>query len=176
MDSSREQLRETAIRLRREGLSRRQIRERIDVSDNTLGIWLRGVPAPEWTRRPRAKDDLRAKARELRLAGWNYPRIAEELSVSKSSVSLWVRDLPHPELEPGGRALAQVAAAAWWREERYRRYVQRQRELFAAAKTVGSVSDRELLIAGRLPTGRKEASRSRGIIRNGCRSVTAIPT
>lgn len=118
------------------------------MSDNTLGIWLRGVPAPQWTRRPLAKDDLRAKARELRLAGWTYPRIDEVLGVSKSSVSLWVRDLPCPELEPGRRALAPVAAAAWWRKERQRREIQRQQELSAVAESIGPLTERELLIVG----------------------------
>jgi Homeodomain-like domain len=65
-------------------------------SNETLGKALRGEPPPEWTRRPRAKDERHAKARELRAQGRTYKEIAAELGVSKSSVSLWVRDLPRP--------------------------------------------------------------------------------
>lgn len=86
-----------ARELRRPGRSLAQINAEIGpVGKDTLNRWLRGVPPPEWTNRPRAKDDLRAKARELRLAGLTYPEIAERLGVSKSTVSRWVRDLPPP--------------------------------------------------------------------------------
>ncbi|MFF7339567.1 hypothetical protein ACFZAT_19755 [Streptomyces sp. NPDC008163] len=60
--------RERAVALRREGLSRRQIRDRLHVDNNDiLNRLLQGEPPPEWTKRPRAKDDLRARARELRI-------------------------------------------------------------------------------------------------------------
>ena len=93
-----EGLREQAVALRREGLSRRQIRDRLKVYNNDiLNRLLEGEPPPEWTKRPNAKDDLRAKARELRLQGMTYDQIQVELGCSKSSISLWVRDLPKPE-------------------------------------------------------------------------------
>ncbi|MFE6475974.1 hypothetical protein [Streptomyces rochei] len=84
--------------LRREGLSRRQIRDRLHVDNNDiLNRLLEGEPPPEWTKRPNAKDDVRERARELRLQGWTYDRIQVELGCSKSSISLWVRNLPRPE-------------------------------------------------------------------------------
>jgi hypothetical protein len=90
-------LRERAIQLRREGKSRRQIKEILgSMSNSTLDDFLKGEPPPEWTRRARAKEDLRERARELRTQGLDYEEIAGALSVSKSSVSLWVRDLPRP--------------------------------------------------------------------------------
>src|SRR5262245_48390123 len=90
--------REQAIALRRAGKSRREIKEILGIAGNsTLDDLLAGVPPPEWTRRPNAKDDLRAKARQLREQGLAYNQIAAELGVSKSSVSFWVRDLPRPE-------------------------------------------------------------------------------
>ena len=93
-----EALREQAIALRRAGKSRRQIKETLGVTNNeALSRMVAGVPPPDWTRRPRAKDDLQAKARELRAQGLAYNQIAAQLGVSKSSVSLWVRDLPRPE-------------------------------------------------------------------------------
>lgn len=99
-----EGLRERAVALRREGLSVRQIRDRLKVFNNDmLHRLLQGEPAPEWTKRPRAKDDLRAKARELRLQGMTYDQIQVELGCSKSSISLWARDLPRPAPGPGSR-------------------------------------------------------------------------
>lgn len=85
-----ESLRERAVALRREGLSRRRIRDRLRVDNNDiLNRLLEGEPPPEWTKRPNAKDDLRERARELRLQGWTYDRIQTELGCSKSSISLW---------------------------------------------------------------------------------------
>ena len=93
-----DQLREQAVALRRQGKSRRQIKEILGpMSNTTLNEALRGEPPPEWTRRPRAKDALQARARELRTQGLDYEEIAGALGVSKSSVSLWVRDLPRPD-------------------------------------------------------------------------------
>ena len=93
-----ERLRERAIALRRAGHSRREIKQILGIGSNqTLNEALQGEPPPEWTRRPRAKDDLHARARELREQGLDYEEIAGALGVSKSSVSLWVRDMPRPE-------------------------------------------------------------------------------
>ncbi|GAB3665472.1 hypothetical protein GCM10027589_30060 [Actinocorallia lasiicapitis] len=87
--------------LRRQGLSRAQIRQALDLppgrtTETFLWEALRDVPPPAWTARPNAKDDLRDQARALRLAGHSYNEIAALLGVSKSSCSLWLRDLPHP--------------------------------------------------------------------------------
>src|SRR6185437_8004712 len=91
-------LKERIVQLRRDGKSRRQIKELLGpISNSTLDDALRGEPPPEWTRRPNAKDDIRARARELRSQGLDYEEIAAALGVSKSSVSLWVRDLPIPQ-------------------------------------------------------------------------------
>ncbi|GAA2696909.1 hypothetical protein GCM10010310_60610 [Streptomyces violaceolatus] len=93
-----EGLRERAVALRRAGYSLRQIRDELKVFNNDiLSQLVKGEPPPEWTKRPRAKDDLRAKARELRLQGWTYDQIETELGCSRSSVSMWVRDLPKHE-------------------------------------------------------------------------------
>ena len=83
--------------LRRQGKSLRQIRQVMGpISNTTLHQALKDEPPPEWTRRPRAKDELRVQARELRGRGMDYEEIAAALGVAKSSVSLWVRDLPVP--------------------------------------------------------------------------------
>ncbi len=90
-------LRQRIVQLRREGKSRREIKEIAGpMSNSTLDDALRGEPPPEWTRRPNAKDELRTRARELRTQGLDYEEIVAALGVAKSSVSLWVRDLPRP--------------------------------------------------------------------------------
>jgi hypothetical protein len=63
-------VRSQAIALRRAGKSRRQIIEILGIGSNaTLNDAPRGEPPPEWTRRPRAKDERHERARELRARG-----------------------------------------------------------------------------------------------------------
>ncbi|WP_405598673.1 hypothetical protein OG741_16830 [Streptomyces sp. NBC_01410] len=143
-----EGLREQAIALRREGLSRRQIRDRLYVDNNDiLNRLLEGEPPPEWTKRPNAKDDLREKARELRLQGMTYDQIQVELGCSKSSISLWVRDLPKPERRDPSEQ-AKLASRKRWEHELAIRDVARQKTKQEAFDQIGQLSDRELLIAG----------------------------
>ncbi|WP_425832805.1 hypothetical protein [Streptomyces fractus] len=143
-----EALREQAIALRREGLSRRQIRDRIHVDNNDLlNRLLEGEPPPDWTRRPNAKDDLRDRARELRLQGWTYDQIQVELGCSKGSISLWVRDLPKPERRDPTEQ-AKLAARKRWEHEGARRDSERRRAKETARQSVGPMSDRELFLTG----------------------------
>ncbi|WP_190344451.1 hypothetical protein [Streptomyces venezuelae] len=143
-----EGLRTQALTLRREGLSRRQIRDRLHVDNNDiLNRLLQGEPPPEWTKRPNAKDDLRDRARELRLQGLTYDQIQAELGCSKSSISLWVRDLPkvdHRSPSEQGRD----AAMKRWAHERPLREAQRHATVSAAADEVGPLTDRELFLLG----------------------------
>ncbi|MET9723236.1 hypothetical protein [Streptomyces zaomyceticus] len=143
-----EGLREQAVALRREGLSLRQIRDRLRIRNNDLLHRLvKGEPAPAWTKRPNAKDDLRDRARELRLQGMTYDQIQLELGCSKSSISLWVRDLPKPEPrytdeERRARMNAGLARLRSAREE------ERQETKRLAREAIGALTDRELLMAG----------------------------
>jgi hypothetical protein len=143
-----EGLREQAVTLRRAGLSRRQIRDRLHVDNNDiLNRLLEGEPPPEWTKRPNAKDDLRAKARELRVQGWTYDQIQVELGCSKSSISLWVRDLPKPERTRSYDESVAIARRGW--EEKLRiRDEERQKTKEAAKQAVGDLSARELFLVG----------------------------
>lgn len=143
-----EGLREQAVALRRRGYSLRQIRDELQVHNKEiLQRLVEGEPPPDWTKRPRAKDDLRERARELRMQGWTYNQIQAELGCSKSSVSLWVRDLPTPEPkctpeEQRARmneGLARLRAA---------QDQERQATKAAATAAVGELSDRELFLAG----------------------------
>ncbi|MFJ5102419.1 hypothetical protein [Streptomyces sp. NPDC088554] len=143
-----EALREQAITLRREGLSRRRIRDRLHIDNNDiLNRLLEGEPPPKWTKRPNAKDDLRTKARELRLKGLTYDQIQLELGCSKSSISRWVRDLPKPaRREP--KEQAELAARKRWDHELAVRDEERQRTKAGAAAEIGTMSERELFMAG----------------------------
>ncbi|MEU9247094.1 hypothetical protein [Streptomyces sp. NPDC048385] len=143
-----ESLREQAVALRRTGLSRRQIRDRLHVHNNDiLNRLLEGEPPPEWTKRPNAKDDLRERARELRLQGWTYNQIQAELGCSKSSVSLWVRDLPRqePKCTPEEQRARMNAGLARFHASRDLERTATKQE---AAASIGDLSDRELFIAG----------------------------
>ncbi|MES9588260.1 hypothetical protein ABWK57_05105 [Streptomyces sp. NPDC094045] len=144
-----EDLREQAIALRREGLSLRQIRDRLHIHNNDiLGRLVQGEPAPEWTKRPRAKDDLREKARELRSQGMTYDQIQVELGCSKSSISLWVRDLPKPERSRTAVEQARLAGRMRWDHELAVRDTRRQEMKATARAEVGPMTDRELFLTG----------------------------
>ncbi|MBD0840822.1 hypothetical protein [Streptomyces sp. TRM68416] len=143
-----EGLRERAVALRRAGLSRRQIRDRLHVDNNDiLNRLLEGEPPPQWTRRPNAKDDLRGRARELRLQGWTYDQIQVELGCSKSSISLWVRDLPKPERRDPTEQ-AKLASRKRWEHELAVRDEERRRTKEAAKQAIGKLSPRELFLVG----------------------------
>ncbi|MET9474736.1 hypothetical protein [Streptomyces sp. NBC_00562] len=143
-----EDLRKQAVALRREGLSLRQIRDRLHIHNNEiLHRLVKGEPAPEWTKRPHAKDDLRAKARELRRQGMTYDRIQVELGCSKSSISLWVRDLPKPEphYTPTEHLALMNAGLVDLHASREKERAETKR---LARDAVGELSNRELFLVG----------------------------
>ncbi|MFI7607038.1 helix-turn-helix domain-containing protein [Micromonospora sp. NPDC049366] len=135
-----------------DGLSVREIRARTGLGRNRVYELLRGVPPPPATRRPNAKDDLRVRAVELRADGYSVPEIATHLGVAKSTAYRWVRDAP---IEPDGdvaraRHEARVKAAgdARWAAHRAERDAARAAVHERAARTVGSLDDRDLLLLG----------------------------
>jgi transcriptional regulator with XRE-family HTH domain len=145
------ELREQAIALRRAGRSRREIKDLLGIGSNQmLNEALRGEPPQPWTWRPNAKDDLRARARELRRQGLAYHQIVAELGVSKSTVSAWVSDMPRPDrlsYEACCKRQAE-AVARYWAAERPLREAGREAISAAAAAQIGTLNDRETLIAG----------------------------
>ncbi|GHF16667.1 hypothetical protein E5082_15190 [Streptomyces griseoluteus] len=143
-----EGLRAQAVTLRRQGMSLRQIRDHLKIHNNDLlNRLVHGEPAPEWTKRPNAKDDLREQARELRRQGCTYDQIEAALGCSRSSVSLWVRDLPKPEpRDPTEQA--KLAARKRWDHELAIRDEERRRTKEEARRRVGAVSERELFLVG----------------------------
>ncbi len=86
----------------------------------------------------------------MREQGLDYDRIAAELGVAKSSVSNWVRDLPWPERlsYEECRKRAAEGVRRYWMTERAVREAQREATRAAAATEIGSLNQRELLIAG----------------------------
>ena len=79
-DDPEPDIKERARELRRQGLSVPQIAAELGArSTSTVYDWVKGIPPPAWTLRPRAKDAERARARELRAEGLTYDEIAREL-------------------------------------------------------------------------------------------------
>lgn len=147
--ADRTDLRDRAIELRLKGLSATQIARELGIRrSSTLSGWLLGTPPPAWTKRPRAKDDLRLRARELRAGGATYPEIAERLGVSKSSVSLWVRDIPGPPRQERAARHARRMGNDYWVAENARRDAVREQVKTEAAREIGALSRRELLLVG----------------------------
>ncbi|MGK5738250.1 helix-turn-helix domain-containing protein [Micromonospora sp. URMC 103] len=135
-----------------ERLSVREIRARTGLGRNRVYDLLRGVPPPEWTRRPNAKDELRARAVELRARGCSLSEIAARTGVAKSTASQWVRDVPLPPdddaLRSRRRAHAKAMSEARWAAHRAERDAARARVHAEAATVVGPLDDRDLLLLG----------------------------
>ncbi|MFF5215517.1 helix-turn-helix domain-containing protein [Micromonospora sp. NPDC000442] len=135
-----------------EQLSVREIRARTGLGRNRIYEMLRGVPAPDRVRRPRAKDDLRAEAVALRSTGHPVPEIARRLGVSRSTAYLWVRHIPlerDPEEErQRRRAHSKLMTDAQWDEHRQARDAARAATVDAAAAWVKSLRYRDLVLVG----------------------------
>jgi hypothetical protein len=140
------------VQLRLAGLSRSQIAEALGLAaggGEPLGTWLRGVPAPAWTKRPQAKDDLRETAMAMRSEGRSYREIREVVGVSKSTLSLWLRDVPLTEDQQ--RALDQRAPAATTSRHAQNRALaaQRRARIRAEARAqIPGLGESELFVAG----------------------------
>ncbi|MEV4758094.1 helix-turn-helix domain-containing protein [Micromonospora sp. NPDC049559] len=134
-----------------ERLSARQIQARLGIGKGRLYELLRGVPPPEWTRRPNAKDGLRARAVELRGEGWSVNEIAGELGVAKSTVYQWVRQLPpgtDADQAAKRRARSKAMNEARWAEHRIDRERARAEVHERAVDRIGPIDDRDLLLLG----------------------------
>lgn len=100
-----------------------------------------------------AKSQLKIKARELRRQGISVKYIAEDLNVSKSSVSIWVRDiiLSIDQLEVlrksslQGSERGRLKSALLQKEKRIKQF---EEDTSTGIKTIGALTERELLIAG----------------------------
>lgn len=139
-----------ARELRLAGWSRAQIARELGVRNSGgLTYWIKDIPAPVWTRRPRAKDDMREQAIALRREGRSYREIQQVLGVSKSSLSLWLRDVALTDeqrvlLATRSPQAAQRRAASL----RARRIATTERIHAEARSSIGRLTARELLVAG----------------------------
>jgi len=145
--------REEARRLRVDpGLSRSQLMKRFGVGNATLTEWLQGLEPPEWTKRPRAKDDVHAQAVELRRQGCTVPEIASRLGVSKSTAFLWTREIPldaTPEEAAARRSRhSKEVAAARWTPLNAARDARRAEVNRTGREWVDRLTDREVLLLG----------------------------
>ncbi len=134
-----------------EQLSVAEIRARLGIGRDRAYALLRGVPPPEWTRRPRARDGARAEALRLRAAGRSVNRIAAQLGVAKSTAHQWVRHLPlDPDDETAERRRehSKAMTEARWGAYRRERDAAQVAEHVRAAGVVGGLGERDLLMLG----------------------------
>jgi transposase len=171
------ELRDAARASRRsDGLSAREIGERLGVPSRTVARWLAGLPVPEWTRRPNAKDEARDRALTLRAEGWWVPDIAAEVGVSWSTAWLWVRDRsldPAGERVAAGVARRRAAVRAAWDRRLAETDQQRRAAHHAAAGRAGDLNDADLLRVGAMMYWCEVRRRSHG---HACRSGSRLPT
>ena len=136
----------------RSRMSLAQLRDHFGVSRDTLAAWLGDEPAPEWTRRPRAKDEVRARAVAMREAGATVPEIAEALQVAKSTAYLWVRHLPLDETSERAQQRrsehSRRISETRWEPLRQKRDAERAATNETEAGWVGQLSDREVRLLG----------------------------
>ena len=143
--------RQQAIELRDAGYSRSQISEALGLRSGgrALSRWFKDVPAPEWTKRPRAKDDLRERAIELRKQGRSYREIRDEIPVAKSTLSLWLSEVRLTEEQKdrlSGLEHTDRTKAA--RTIQARRLARQATATEGARAQVASLAESELFVAG----------------------------
>ena len=140
-----------AIQLRREGHTRSQIAQALGMKTGgqTLSEWLRGVPAPAWTKRPTAKDGVRAVAEAMRRQGHSYSEIQQVVGVSTSSLSEWLKDVPLTEEHRIAIEQQRVVGRARTIEAlRGRRMARQQHTRATAESQIGELAESELFVAG----------------------------
>lgn len=107
------------------------------------------MPAPEWTRRPTAKDDLRAQAVAMRRQGRSYREIQHVVGVSKGTLSLWLRDVPLTEEQQQVLASRTPAAASRRAKAIRANAIRRRGQVIADARAqVTRLCESELFVAG----------------------------
>jgi transcriptional regulator with XRE-family HTH domain len=102
----------------------------------------------------RGKTYEQARARDLRSEGWTYTEIMEALGVSKSSVSLWCRDVRVDEEALAARRRNRYLIGNQGARQRGPNRLQRVKQAeidrlnVEGAERIGTLADRDLLIAG----------------------------
>jgi transposase len=140
-----------AIQLRLEGHTRSQIAQALGMKTGgqTLSEWLRGIPAPAWTKRPTAKDGIRAVAEAMRRQGHSYSEIQQVVGVPTSTLSQWLKDVPLTEEHRIAIEQRKVAGRARTIEAlRGRRKARQEHTSKAAAGQIQELAESELFVAG----------------------------
>jgi hypothetical protein len=135
--------------LRREGKTYNEIRAALDldISDDALQLWLKGIPRPRGTRRSCPKTELRRECRRLRSLGLTYTEIAEATGASHGSISPWVKDVKVPNRDRAERRrLGALRESARERSRVAQR--RRERQTSLASADIGPLTDRELFLIG----------------------------
>lgn len=140
--------RDEARRLRADAhMSLADLRTHFGVDRDILAGWLWDEPS-----RTRGLDGLRREAVELRQAGRTVPQISAELGVAKSTAYQWVKHLPlDATIEQGAerrRRHSRHMTDTRWQPHRQARDAQRTAVVEDAARWVGELSDREVLMLG----------------------------
>lgn len=153
--------RAVAEQLRAQGCTYDEIAEEIGVSKSSLSLWLREFavadPDAACASAGEGEDHVvpdpqsrRAAARRLREEGLLLKEIAEQLRVSVKTACVYTRGMPHPRRSRHGGDAAHVRAMseARWAPYRRARDVAAQQRKLVAARSVGDVDDRTLLLLG----------------------------
>jgi transposase len=157
---AKDELREVAIQLRREGRTYPEIREELGVSKSSLSLWLRDLDFPTEEQRTALRAGTPGEpadealltgselARELRAEGWLLREIAEELGVAPKTAYVWCKGIPVPPRAVHGRSAEETRAMAraYWDAERQRRDVVRQECIDAHRRRVGRLTDHQLAL------------------------------
>ena len=149
---AKDEHREAAIALRREGRTYREIQEELGVSKGSLSLWLRELPQPSEEQRaalgtPEGTEVIdvtagdRDVARALRLEGWLLKEIAEELGVTLKTACLWCNGLPIPARATHGNDRDQIVEAgrAYWAARRPVLEAERQAAVLVAQESVPTI-------------------------------------
>jgi transcriptional regulator with XRE-family HTH domain len=158
---AKDELRDVAIQLRREGRTYPEIRDELGVSKSSLSLWLRDLDFPTEEQRTALRAGTPGEpadealltgselARELRAEGWVLREIAEELGVAPKTAYVWCKGIPVPPRAVHGRSPDEMRAMnrKRWDAELDRLDVVRQELITASLLKVGSLSVREADLA-----------------------------
>ena len=92
---------------------------------------------------------LEQQARQLRRQGLSILAIASQLHVAKARVARWVHDIPGPQqITAAGEQRRMEGCRRYWNKESAARETRRQAISAEAASQIGSLTEREIMIAG----------------------------
>jgi predicted transcriptional regulator len=155
---AKDELREVAVQLRREGRTYPEIRDELGVSKSSLSLWLRDVEFPTAEQRTSVRTGTPGEpadegllagselARELRTEGWLLREIAEELGVAPATAYVWCKGIPVPSRAVHGRSPEETRAMAraYWDAELQRRDVTRQDCINEHRRRIGRLTEYQL--------------------------------